>query len=68
MSDGSAYYALGTWLFMVAGVAGLIGMSLALHRNGHRAAGLVLLLPVAVPALFYGLFILAVLILQPRWN
>ncbi|MGZ8997502.1 MAG: hypothetical protein ACXW2T_01465 [Allosphingosinicella sp.] len=68
LSDGSAYYALGTWLLILAAAIGLIWAALALNRRGHRAASLVVLLPVAGPAFLYGLFILAVVILQPRWN
>ena len=68
LSDGTAYYALGTWLVILAAVGGLIWASLVLHRKGHKAASLMLLMPVAWPAFFYGLFILTVLILQPRWN
>ena len=68
VADGSAAYAMGTWLILLAVVGGLLVGALALHRRGHKVASLVLLAPIAWPAFFYGLFLLAVLILQPRWN
>ena len=68
LADGSAAYAMGTWLILLAAVGGLLFGALALHRQGHKVASLVLLAPIAWPAFFYGLFLLAVLILQPRWN
>lgn len=68
LSDGTAFYAFGTWLLIMAAVVGLIATSVVLQKRGQKAASLGLLFPVAVPAFFYGLFILAVLILQPRWN
>ena len=56
------------WLALLAGLAGVLGGSLTLSAKGHArpAMGLVLLL--AVPGMLGVLFLLAVLILQPRWN
>jgi hypothetical protein len=68
LADGSAAYAMGTWLLILAGVGGLIFWAIELRKRGHKAASLVVLMPVAWPAFFYGLFLLAVIILQPRWN
>lgn len=68
VSDGSAGYALGTWLAALAVPVAAIGGAVALRRNGHTGLATLLLLPVAIPALLYGLFVLSMLILQPRWN
>jgi hypothetical protein len=68
MSDGTVAYAPGTWLAALAGVGVTIGGAVALRRKGNVGLAMLLLLPVAVPALLYGMFLLFVLILHPRWN
>jgi hypothetical protein len=66
--DGSAAYAPGMWLLLLAFVWGTIAGSIILQRGGNLRAGTVLLMPVAWPAIGYGLFVLAVLLLQPDWR
>jgi len=56
------------WLGILMGLAVVLGGALLLNTYGRRAAAIVLLMILAVPGLLYGLFILLVLILQPRWN
>ena len=56
------------WLMILGVVGGVLWAALSLRARGQTlAAGLVLLV-LAVPGGFAGLFILAALILQPRWN
>jgi len=68
VSDGTVRYALGTWLLLLAGTIGTIGGAVALRRGGKAGLSTLMLLPVAIPATGYGLFVLSMLILQPRWN
>jgi hypothetical protein len=68
LSDGTALYAFGTFLLLLGGIAAIIGGSIALARAGRVAAANVLLSVLAVPAAGYALFIVMLLILQPRWN
>ncbi|WP_395611987.1 hypothetical protein [Allosphingosinicella sp.] len=68
VSDGTALYAPGLWLGTLALAAGTIGGAVALRRSGKTGLATLLLLPVAIPATGYGLFVLSMLILQPRWN
>jgi hypothetical protein len=67
--DGSvSSFNITLWLGMLALVAAVVGGSLALHGAGRPAAAFGLLLILAIPGLGMVLFMLAVLILQPRWN
>ena len=68
LSDGTAFYAIGTWLAAIAGAGATIGGAMVAGAKGNRGLAVLLLLPVAIPALLYGLFVLSMLILQPRWN
>lgn len=68
LSDGTALYAIGTWLMLLGGIAAIIGGGVALARAGRVAAGNAVLMVLAVPAAGYAFFLLMLLILQPRWN
>lgn len=68
LSDGTALYAPGAWLMLVGGIAAVIGGGVALARAGRMALANTLLLVLAVPAAGYVLFILLILVLEPRWN
>jgi hypothetical protein len=68
LADGTALYAPGAWVILLGGIAVIIGGGVALGRRGHAALANTLLLVLAIPALGYALFILMVLVLQPRWN
>jgi hypothetical protein len=56
------------WLGILTGVGLVVGGSLWLRRAGHRVPAILLTLVLAVPGLLAALFLLMVLILQPRWN
>jgi hypothetical protein len=56
------------WVGILAVVGGCVGGSLWLRKNAQPVASIVLAWVLAVPGLFALLFLLLVLILQPRWN
>jgi hypothetical protein len=68
VADGSVFYDPGVWLGMLTVVGGTIAGALLLRRNGYKLLSTLLLMPVAWPAFGYGLFLLIVIIAQPRWN
>jgi hypothetical protein len=68
LSDGTALYAFGTWLMLVGGIAAIIGGGIALARSGRVAAANAVLCILAIPTIGYALFVLMIVITQPRWN
>jgi hypothetical protein len=69
IGDGSvSSFNMGLWLAMLGGVAAILGGGWMLQAKGHRGAAIGVLLILAIPAFLFGLFLLAVIILQPRWN
>jgi hypothetical protein len=56
------------WGGLLLGLAAVLGGSILLRAAGHPVLGLCLLLLLAIPGLLACLFMLAVLILKPRWN
>jgi hypothetical protein len=58
----------GIWAGLLAVVGLSAGGSLALHAHGRRAVAIALALVLAIPGVFGGLFILIILITNPRWN
>ena len=69
LSDGSvSSFNIMLWLGMLALVGGVVVGGRTLHRTGHTAAATLLLMVLAIPGLGFTLFLLMVLILQPRWN
>ena len=69
LGDGTVSAANGMlWFAILAGLGAILGGGIALRRAGHvLAANLVLLLP-ALPALFYGAFILLFIASGARWQ
>ena len=69
LGDGSvSSFNIALWLVILAGLAVVLGGGWLLKSHGrHRLASGILSI-LAIPGLLYGLFILAALILQPRWN
>ena len=59
---------IGLWLALLGGIAAVLGGGWALNAKGQRRAALGVLAILALPGLLFGLFILMVLVLQPRWN
>jgi hypothetical protein len=69
LADGSVSSFNSTlWLTILAALAAIIGGGAALNANGQRGAAIAVLLILAIPGLLYGLFVLMLIVLQPRWN
>ena len=69
LADGSvSSFNIGMWLALVAGVAAILGGGWYLNANGRRGLAIALLAVLAAPALLYALFVLSLIVLQPRWN
>jgi hypothetical protein len=67
--DGSvSSFNMSLWLGLLAVVAAVVGGDWMLNANGKRGASIAVLLILAVPGVLYALFILLILIAQPRWN
>lgn len=69
LGDGSvSSFNMGLWLGILAAVAAILGGGIALNAKGKRGAAIAVLMILAVPGLLYVLFLLLILITQPRWN
>lgn len=67
--DGSvSSFNMGLWLTILIGVAAVIGVGIALRRNGYPVWANLVLLVLAIPTLLYGLFLLVVIFSGQRWN
>jgi hypothetical protein len=53
---------------LLAVVAAVVGGGWMLDANGKRGGAIAVLLILAVPGVLYALFILLIVIAQPRWN
>ncbi len=61
-------YNIEMWLALLGGAAAVIVGAYALKSKGRiLAANAVLLVP-ALPGVLFGLFVLAAIVLHPRWN
>ncbi len=69
LGDGSVSpFNMTLWLAILGGLAAILGGGWLLKSNGHPYLACGVLLILAVPGLLYAVFILSVIILQPRWN
>ena len=69
LGDGSiSAFNIQLWLAILACLVLVIGGGVLLNGKGHRRTANGLLLILATPSVVYGLFILSIVILQPRWN
>ena len=69
IEDGSvSSFNILLWLGLLGGAAAIIVAAYALKSKGRLMPANLLLLVPALPGLLFGLFILAALLLQPRWN
>ena len=69
LADGSvSSFNMQLWLGTLAVVAAILGGGLALKAKGQRVAAHLVLLILATPAALYGLFVLSIIVFQPRWN
>jgi hypothetical protein len=69
IGDGSvSSFNIVLWLVLLGGIGAVLAGGFALNAVGRRRAACALLAILALPGLLSGLFIVSVLILQPRWN
>ncbi|HEX6092090.1 MAG TPA: hypothetical protein VFZ07_01990 [Dongiaceae bacterium] len=69
LGDGSvSSFNMTLWLAILGGLAAILGGGWLLKSNGHPYLACGVLLILASPGLLYAVFILSVIILQPRWN
>lgn len=69
LGDGAvATSNIGLWLLILAGFTAVVTAGWVMRAKGRHGVATMLLLPLAVPVAFYGLFALFAIILQPRWN
>ena len=69
LSDGSvSSFNIVLWLALLGGIAAVLLGGWALNASGRRGAACAVLAILAVPGVLSVLFLLSVLILQPRWN
>jgi hypothetical protein len=69
LADGSvSSFNMSLWLGLLAVVAAVVGGGWMLDANGKRGGAIAVLLILAVPGVLYALFILLIVIAQPRWN
>jgi hypothetical protein len=69
LGDGSvSSFNAGLWLGVLVGVAGVLVAGTWLRARGHTAAALAVLGILVVPGLLYALFLLLILLTNPRWN
>lgn len=69
IADGSvSSFNAGLWALVLLALGGVVGGSLWLRKAGHAKAGAALAWVLAVPGLFAILFMVLLIVLQPRWN
>ena len=69
LGDGSvSSFNIVLWLALLGGIAAVLGAGWLLNAKGQRGSAIAVLAILALPGLLAGLFLLLVLILQPRWN
>ena len=68
-ADGSvSSFNGGLWFAILAALAAIIGGGWSLNAGGKRGPAIALLLVLAIPAVLFGLFMLIIIIANPRWN
>ena len=69
LADGSVSSFNATlWAMLLGGIGAVIGVGIALNASGRRRAACAVLLILGAPAFLAGLFVLALIVFQPRWN
>jgi uncharacterized membrane protein YhaH (DUF805 family) len=69
LADGSvSSFNAGLWALILLVTIGVTAGSLILKKRGRPGLGSLLALVLAFPGLLAGLFLLLILITQPRWN
>ncbi|RUP09718.1 hypothetical protein [Hyphomicrobium sp.] len=69
IGDGTvSSFNIGLWLPLLAGMAAILGVGYWFQTEGKTGMANGVLAILAVPAILAGLFVLSILIAQPRWN
>ncbi len=69
LGDGSiSEFNIQLWVVILLALAAIIGGGVLLDGKGYRKAANGVLLVLATPGVLYGLFLLLIVITQPRWN
>ena len=69
LNDGTvSSYNGGLWAGTLAALTAILGGGAVLNAAGWRRLGIAVLLILAIPATLAGLGVLAMIVLQPRWN
>ena len=69
LADGSIFsFNEGLWTLLLVGTLAVTAGSLILKNSGRPGLGVLLSLLLALPGLLAGIFMLLILITQPRWN
>lgn len=69
LADGSVSSSnIGLWLALLAVLSVVFAAARALRARGRTGRAIAVLSVVAVPGLLGGLFVLLILVTQPRWN
>lgn len=69
LGDGSvSSFNIVLWAVLLLGVTGVTGGGLWLKKAGRPGVATLLALLLAVPGLLAGLFLIVLLITNPRWN
>ncbi|GAB4036534.1 osmoprotectant transporter permease [Spirosoma gilvum] len=69
LADGSvSSFNMGLWLFILAGLGVIMVGSYWLQNHQYAGWAKILLAILAVPCLVYALFMLIILVTNPRWN
>ena len=69
LADGSvSSFNIGLWLALLGGLTAIIGGGLVLKKTGRRTAACLVLAILGVPAFLFGLFVLGMIVFQPRWQ
>lgn len=69
IADGSvSSFNITMWLALLGGIAAVTAVGLALNARGRRTAACAVLSILAVPGLLAALFVLSLIVMQPRWN
>jgi len=69
LADGSvSSFNMGLWTIILAALAAVVGGSLWIKSTGRTGLAMLLLLILAVPGILFALFLLVVIVSEPRWN
>jgi hypothetical protein len=69
IADGSvSSFNITMWLGLLGGISAVLATGIALYARGRRGAACAVLAILGVPGILAGLFVLSLIILQPRWN